>query len=227
MSKDSFARLRGKYCLGLVRCSTMKQADTSIPDQIAALRKFADDHGLIITDTIILEGVSGSQPGNREDLQQITQRKRERNDFEVLLVQDTSRLTRGGMQHGNKIEFDFAAEGIEIIYAMEQLPDGPAADIVKALSYHSAKEQARSIAMNVARGSMSAMEQGRLSHTRRVPYGIDRLYLGPDRKPRYIIRALADGTQLKLHAVTGEIIERFGINPQTGKPAHYKKLADE
>ena len=46
-------------------------------------------------------------------------------------------------------------------------------------------------------------------------------------KPRYVIRALADGTQLKLHAATGEIIERFGINPQTGKPAHYKKLADE
>ena len=224
---NGYERLRGKNCIGLVRCSTAKQADTSIPDQKKALTTFAERHGLTVVDVIALEGVSGSRPGNRGDLQEIIKRKRERNDFEVLLVQDTSRLTRGGMQHGNKIEFDFGAEGIEIVYAMEQLPDGPAGDLVKSFQYYSAKEQARSIAMNVARGSMSAMEQGRLSHARRPPYAVDRLYLGPDGSPRHIIRALADGTQVKLHPTTGVVVERFGHNPNTGRPAHYKKLADE
>ena len=68
MSNESYIRLKGKRCIGLVRCSTVGQADTSIPDQIAALRNFAAEHGLIIVDIVILPGLSGSIPGNRDDL---------------------------------------------------------------------------------------------------------------------------------------------------------------
>src|SRR5687768_16117877 len=118
---DEYERLSGKRCIALVRCSTLKQANTSIPDQISAIQAFAEEYGLIIIDIIILEGVSGSRPGNREDIPQIITRKREINDFEVLLIHDTTRLTRGGMKHGSKIEWELEAEGIEIVYVMEQL----------------------------------------------------------------------------------------------------------
>src|SRR6478672_808268 len=160
MSNESYIRLKGKRCIGLVRCSTIGQADTSIPDQIAALRKFAAEHGLIIVDIVILPGVSGSIPGNRDDLEQLVNRKRERDDFEFLLVFDMTRLTRGGARHGNKIEYDFLAEGVEIVYVMEQLPQGAAGELVRSAHFFSANEQARAIAKNSARGSMSALEQG-------------------------------------------------------------------
>lgn len=224
---DEYERLRGKRCVALVRCSTLKQANTSIPDQIRAIEAFADKHGLIVIDTIILEGVSGSRPGNRQDIPQIIQRKQERNDFEVLLVHDTTRLTRGGMKHGSKIEWELEAEGIEIVYVMEQMPSGLAGDVLRSMKFYTANEQARGIAMNVARGQMSAIEKGQAPHSKRQIYGIDVMYVGHDGKPRYVIRTLPDGTQLKLDPSTGAITQRFGANPKTGKPARYKKLEDE
>ena len=39
---------------------------------------------------------------------------------------------------------------------------------------------------------------------------MDRLYRALDGKPRYIIRNLTDGTQVKLDPQTREVIERFG-----------------
>ena len=110
----------------------------------------------------------------------------------MLLVFDTTRLTRAGMRHGNRIEYDFLAEGVEIVYAMEQLPQGAAGEFLRSAQFFSANDQARAIAKNAARVSMSALEQGRLSHCRRPPYGTDRLYRGLDGKPRFIIRNLAD-----------------------------------
>jgi DNA invertase Pin-like site-specific DNA recombinase len=227
MSNESFIRLSGKRCIGLVRCSTAGQADTSIPDQIAALKQFAEKHGLIIVDIIILEGVSGSIPGNRDDLQQLIDRKRRQDDFEVLLVLDTTRLTRGGTDHAGHIHFVFGAEGVEIVYALEQLPEGPAGELIKSFQHYSANEQARSISRNTSRGSMSALEQRRLAHARRPPFAVDRLYRGPDGKARHVIRNLPDGTQVKLDPNTREVIEQFGRNPKTGKPAHYIKQPDE
>jgi hypothetical protein len=53
-------------------------------------------------DDVVLEGVSGSIPGARTDIDLIIDRKRRKNDFDVVVVQDFSRFTRGGLQHGNK-----------------------------------------------------------------------------------------------------------------------------
>jgi DNA invertase Pin-like site-specific DNA recombinase len=227
MSNENQDRLNGKSCIGLVRCSTAGQADTSIPDQIAALKQFAEKHGMTIIDIVVLPGLSGSIPGNRDDLQQLIERKREQNDFEFLLVFDTTRLTRGGMRHGNSIEFQFLSEGVEILYVTEPLPEGPGGELLRSFQFYSANEQARSIGKNASRGAMSALEQRRLAHARRPPFAVDRLYRGPDGKARHIIRNLPDGTQVKLDPQTRQVIERFGHNPKTGKPAHYIKQPDE
>src|SRR5687768_12619875 len=143
---DPYERLRGKRFVGIVRCSTAGQADTSIPDQLKVIRTFAERYGLIEVEIIMLEGVSGSIPGNRQDLQALLDRKRARDDFEVVLLQDTTRLTRGGTMHGMKTEFDFRAAGIEIVFVLEQAPQGQAGDIFKTFQYYSANEQARNIA---------------------------------------------------------------------------------
>ena len=94
-----YAHLQGRRYVSLVRCSTDEQADTSPADQAAVLRAFGDEHGMVHAgDDVVLEGVSGSMPGNRDDIARIVARKQARDDFDVLLVQDTSRLTRGGAQ---------------------------------------------------------------------------------------------------------------------------------
>lgn len=224
---DPYEGLRGKRYVAIVRCSTLGQADTSIPDQLRVIREFAARHGISEVDVIILDGVSGSIPGNRDDLEKLLQRKREQNDFDLVLLQDTTRMTRGGLKHGNKIEFDFAAADIEIVFVLEQAVSGTAGDLYKSFQYYAANEQARNIAKNGARGSMSAIEKGEISHTRRPPFAIDRLYLGCDGRERLIVRNLADGMQFKLDPKTGAVVERLGRNPKTGRPAHYVKQTDE
>jgi hypothetical protein len=225
--QDPYERLRGKRFIAIVRCSTLGQADTSIPDQLRLVREFAQRYGLFEVEIISLDGLSGSIPGNREDLDLLLKRKREKDDFDVVLLQDTTRLTRGGLKHGNHVEYLFAAAGIEIVFVLEQMVSGTAGELYKSFQYYAANEQARNIAKSGARGSMSAIERGELSHTRRPPFAVDRMYVGYDGRPRHVVRNLADGTQLKLDPTSGAIVERMGLNPKTGKPARYVKQNDE
>ena len=81
---DRYARLRGSRYIGLIRCSSLGQADTSIPDQLKVLETFAETYGLVCAGPSASKGISGSIPGNRDDLQQLIDRKRQRNDFDVV-----------------------------------------------------------------------------------------------------------------------------------------------
>lgn len=213
--------------MGLVRCSTTGQADTSIDDQLVVLAAFAREHEMAHVDDVVLEGVSGSIPGNRSDIDGLVARKQQRDDFDVLLVLDTTRLTRGGAKHGAKIEYDLEAAGIQVVFVADNLPEGEFADIYKSMLYFSGKQQAKSIAMTSARGSMSSLQQGRSAHCKRTPYGIDRLYVSAEGTPSHIIRNLTDGTQVKLDPETKQVIGRFGRNEGRGVPRHYIKQKDE
>lgn len=219
----------GKRYVCLVRCSTHEQTETSIADQLALLHAFARQHGMIHAGgDVELDGVSGSHPGARTDIEQVTQRKRTANDFDVLLVQDMSRLTRGGVEHGAKLEFDVAAVGVELIFAGSSVPEGDHAGIVKSVEYFAAKQYAKSVSYSTARGQMSALLQGRMLHSLRSPYAVDRLYLSLDGRPLHVIRTLPDRRrQQKLDPQTRQVIETYPA-PQKGmKPIRYRKQAGE
>jgi hypothetical protein len=66
----TYPDLEGLRYLCLVRCSSAKQADTSIPDQLKLLKAFADENGMIHAegDDVVLPNVSGSTPGARRTL---------------------------------------------------------------------------------------------------------------------------------------------------------------
>ena len=106
----------------MLRCSTDQQTETSIPAQRELLADFARTHGMSIVGEINLEGVSGSKPGNRPDLQELTNRKEIANDFEVLLVQTEDRLTRSGSGHTIWIQEELRRRGIQIVYASSDTP---------------------------------------------------------------------------------------------------------
>jgi hypothetical protein len=112
MSMES--KLKGKRCIGQIRCSTKEQARKSLPQQQAWLREYAGEHGMTYV-TDMKEAVSASQIKRRPDLQRIMQRKKTLNDFDVVLVQDLSRLTRGGTEHGLELYFKFKELGLRII----------------------------------------------------------------------------------------------------------------
>ncbi|MCH7994440.1 MAG: recombinase family protein, partial [Planctomycetes bacterium] len=202
-------------------------ADNSIGDQLGVIAAFARDHEMIHVDDIMLEGVTGSVPGARSDIDSLIERKRLHDDFDVVVVQDTTRLTRSGPQHAASLEYGLGCVGIELVYALDEIPTGDVGDVMKAMLHMSGRQQAKSISMASARGSMSSLQQGRSAHCRRPPYGIDRLYLSPDGTPNHIIRNLADGSQVMLDPQTTAVIRSFRRNERTGAPNHYVKQKDE
>jgi hypothetical protein len=177
---------------------------------------------LIRVDDVILDGVSGSIPGKRTDIEELLLRKHEKNDFDVVLVQDLSRFTRGGAEHGMKLEYDLRAAGVEVIFVSDNLPQGDHAGIIKSVGYYAAKQHAKAISFAVSRGQMSALTGDRKTHCSVTPYGVDRLYVdAATGNPLHIIRALADGSQQKLEPKTRQVLAVFA------KGERYRRQSNE
>ncbi|HVL40487.1 MAG TPA: recombinase family protein, partial [Fimbriimonadaceae bacterium] len=190
------------------------------------LKAFGDKHGMVHVDNIILDGVSGSLPGARTDIEEIIELKRLKDNFDVLLVQDLSRLTRGGPEHGGKVEYDLAAAGIELVLATGDLPTGDHGSILRCVSYVADKHAAKGISFATTRGHMSAIMDGRTAHCGSPPYGVDRLYVDRDGRELHVIRLLPDGRQQKLHPTSGELLAEFDASSRE-KFRHYVKQAGE
>ncbi len=218
--------LQGKRYIALARCSSPGQVDTSIDEQLRLIESFGRGHGMRCVDRITL-GVTGSVPGARSDIDELVRRKKEQDDFDVVVVQDATRLTRSGPAHGMHIPFELRSVGADVVLVKEDLPEGDMGDVMRTLQYYSAKQQADSIAFASTRGAGASLYMGKTAHCKAPPFGIDRLYCSEDGSPKHIIRNLPDGTQVKLHHESGEILERFGRNQKTGVPAHYIKQKTE
>lgn len=218
---------RGRRALRLLRVSSAGQAEYSIPHQDAVTAQFIAREGIELHDTVELPGVSGSIPGNRRDIAEIIERKKRGESFDLLIVLDSSRLTRAGGFHVQQIEADLEDAGIEIVYVNDPTPEGDAGDIYKFMQGWSNQQAAKKISEGATRGMMAALEDGRKLPFGRPQYGIDKLYLSPDGRKLHIIRNLADGTQQQLHPETGDVIATFGRNERTGTPAHYTKQKHE
>jgi hypothetical protein len=222
-----YPSLEGKRYIALARCSTDGQVDTSNPDQFNLMAAFADEHKMAYVDKVALDGVSGSLPGARTDIDELIHRKRTRNDFDVLLVQDTTRFTRGGIAHGSNLEYQLNAVGVEVVFVTDNIIEGDFGGLQKAVLYLSGKQHAKSISLATSRGSMSSLLADRSAHCRLPPYGIDRLYVASDGTPCHIIRNLPDGSQVKLDPTTKTVLARFGRSARSGTRQHYIKQKDE
>ena len=218
--ENSGQSLRGKRCICLVRQSSDADGTTSTQAQLEWLHAEAKRQGMVIVDDVVLEGVSGSLPGNRADLNNLLTR------YDVLLVQRMDRLTRGGSYHGFWFEFEVTRAGKTVLYPGDNLPTGPYSGLIKAALFDAAREQARSIGQRSVQGWMYSVNQGRNCVISRTPYGCDRLYLSSEGKPIFIIRNLGDGRQQKLHPETGAVIDTYG-SIGGGTKGHYRKQKEE
>jgi hypothetical protein len=110
---------RGKRYIAYARCASSYEAAAQLEEQIRHVRQCGDDLGLVCVGEVRLSGVNGITPVMRDDLRQLLARKQERDDFEVLMMTEFSRLTRAGLDEGYEIEMEFAKHGVEILYLTE------------------------------------------------------------------------------------------------------------
>jgi DNA invertase Pin-like site-specific DNA recombinase len=221
----SESKLKGKRYICLVRASHGTQ-EISTDAQLRLLHAAVEEEAMTFVDAKIVDGLTGSLPGKRKDLEELLERKRTKNDFDVLVLQRCDRLTRGGLKHGFWFEWECQKLGIEVLIVGDSIPDGEYGDLVKFIKYQAAKEQAFSISQRSTQGSQFALEQGRIIPSSRTPFGCWRLYYTADGKPSHIIRNIGDGRQEKLDPVTHAVIDTYGI-VGGGSKGHYRKQKDE
>ncbi|MEM6552580.1 MAG: recombinase family protein [Planctomycetota bacterium] len=178
----------GLFYINTIRCSNLSQSDTSPDGQKAVNDAWSLSEGMVFVDDFFAEGVSGSQTFNREDIEALLSRKRERNDFNAIVVFELSRLTRGGTRHGLSVEDRLRKAGIRLLSSTDNIPDGPEGDLIKSVKHYANQLQARSISLAAARGLAQSLEKDQRPGASRTPYGFDRLYRGPDGKPRMLTR---------------------------------------
>ena len=217
----------GRRAIIWVRQSTKEQSDSSCDDQAAVIAAFAKQHGIEIIDRVTLDGVSGSSSKVGEQIDEIIRRKQLRDDFDLLIVQDLSRLTRGGVVTGNHLQYRLAEAGIELLSAHDEHLGGDLGEIHSTLKHMASQQQAKAIALAVTRGRTASIVRGETPSIARPPYGIDRLIVGKDGKPRCILHLSADGVQLKMNPQTREVVGTFGKQDGRGARQHYRKQNDE
>ena len=213
----------GRGCDINGRCSTFDQTETSLPDQAKLLRSFAAKEGMIV---VALEGtdVTGSLPKLRKDLEAVFKCKQTKNDFDILLMQDPSRFSRAGYEHAIAMKYELKKAGIELS-TLGDNATGKLGGIMEVMNYEAANDFAVKMSFNSCRGLNSAIEEGRVTHSGKPIFGVDRLYIGlADKKPRHIIRYLKDGSQQMLHPETKEVLRTFGGHKINSS---YKKQSDE
>jgi len=217
---------RGLRYICLARQSDDSQGATSTQAQVKFMREEAEKRGMVYVDAVVLEGVTGSMPGRRKDLEDLLERKRTANDFDVLVVQLIDRLTRGGALHGFWFEYECNRTGIILLYAGEEMPEGSFANLIKVAKYEAAQEHARLISQRSVQGSVFALGEHRISCVSQTPFGCWRLYCNAEGEPQFYIRNVGDGRQQKLDAETHQVIDTYG-SIGGGSKGHYRKQKSE
>lgn len=118
--------LRGKRYIAYARCAASEGAAAKLQDQVSRIRQFGDSLDMRCVDEVRLAGISGWLPAMRPDLRELLARKRQRDDYDVLIMEDHARLTRTWPNGGLEIETEFGRCGVRIVYLTEAANDGTA-----------------------------------------------------------------------------------------------------
>jgi hypothetical protein len=219
--------IKGMHAVILRRSSSPKQG-TSIANQGRTVEAVIAENHLAVIKEYILEGVTGSIPGNRNDIDDVIDQKKLLGlKTLLLLVPDHTRFTRAGAGHGGHLLYRLRANGILVYFVAEDLLVESDLTLQMALMLLAAAHQtAKSIARSSTIGTDNSFLNGKSPYTRIPPLGLDRMYF-ENGVPLHIIRNLPDGTQEMRDPDTHEVIRRFGKNPKRGVPAHYIKQKNE
>lgn len=109
----------GTRYIAYARCAAPDLATDKLERQIQAAHQLGDELGMTCVGEVRLAGVSAGPPAMRGDLRRILTRKREQDDFDVLIMDDFARLTRAGLNEGLQVEAEFASCGVRIMYIAE------------------------------------------------------------------------------------------------------------
>ncbi|MCI0703847.1 MAG: recombinase family protein [Planctomycetia bacterium] len=143
----------------------------SIPDQIKAIQKYADDKGYQIIRWYTDDAISGDDTKKRLGFQQMLADAQQYRDHSVVICWDQSRFGRFSPQEAGHWTYLFSEAGVSLVTVDKGLIDWN--DFTGWLTYgvnqHSKHDFLRQLSKDVARGQLEAAQKG--SWLGLPPYG--------------------------------------------------------
>jgi hypothetical protein len=193
------------------RQSDDAKGTASTEAQLDHIEKVLAGLGMRVVDTVSLEGVSAASPARiAEIVQKLFKRKKDDDDFDVIVWQIEDRATRGGGKFGMWLEHEAERNALRVFFTDSQMEDQPYAPVVRVAKYEAAKEESVSKGRRSTQGHDLAKKKGFFRTAGQTPLGCDRLYYGDNDKPKFIIRNFGNGLQEQVDYKTKVVIGRFG-----------------
>jgi hypothetical protein len=221
---------RDKRVIAVVRQSLNKEGAESTKDhrsedgsastaaQLDNLRKIFERLGMRYVDKVVLDGVPASAPARiSEIVEQLFERKKTKNDFDVIAWQVEDRASRGGGEHGMWLQHEANRHGLLIFFPGDDVPPVAYGSVVRVAKYEAAKESSVSTGRRSTQGQTWAQKKGFYRTAGPTPLGCDRIYYGDDDKPKFIIHNLADGRQEQWEYPSLRVIGRYGTAEKKSK----------
>jgi len=193
------------------RCSTDRQ-EQSIPDQLEAVRRYAQDHRLHILRAYVDDAVTGTRADIRRAFQQLVRdASGAACDFGVVLVYDVKRFGRVDNDEAGHYRWLLRQAGVQVAYVAEGFVGSSLDDLIRPVKQWQAREEARDLSRVTIRGLLARVRrdaQRGLWLGGFPPHGFDLRYEAEDGRFRFVVRYMPDGTRALLSA-KGEVFERL------------------
>ena len=176
--------LKGLHYVNLLRVSTDEQAETASPDdQRAAMDGFGALNEMIYVADVWGEGISPTSIFGRDDLDEILKIADERR-VDAVLVWDTSKFSRAGIDDSIEQRKVFRDRKIEIIPITRPRRTGPDGELLEAVESDANALSARATALASTRGLAASINRGQRPSSPSPVYGLAWEYRGPNGHPR-------------------------------------------
>lgn len=144
-----------------------RQTDQSIEGQVADCRKYAEQHGLVVSKIYADKHISGKSTEGRDEFLQMIEDAKKKQFTDVIIW----KVDRFGRDKADIAIYkrELKKNGVKLHYAAESVPEGPEGIILESLLEGLAEYYSADLRQKVNRGMRASMEKGKFPC--RVPYG--------------------------------------------------------
>jgi hypothetical protein len=190
--------------IAYLRTGNQHPAHEALVRQRERIERFAESRSMVKAGEIIEQSLSFSPTAN---LMELVERKKQRNDFDVLVAADYSRFARSSLLSTWMLRLENA--GVKMIAA----DGGDGAWSVSAISSAAHADGSRIASIATKHGQVAAIQDSCMLPASRVPFAVDRLYSDATGKPVSIVRRGSDGSEHVLHPESRTVIRSFQREP--------------
>jgi len=185
--------------VGYARRSTDMQ-ERSIPDQKAFVQRWAEENGYTILRWYTDDAISGTSAKGREAFERMIHQAENGCDFEVVLVYDISRFSRGGTNETGYFLYRLQQAGVRVVFCAESLPDDEGGELLLGVKSWQARQYSVKLSRDSIRGTISMLMERRSAPGGVPPFGYDKQHVTADGQILRTFRWLPDGRKQEFDA---------------------------